>query len=193
MKFAAAVAQCRSDLAVAYPPNIDCRQIAVVVYLFRDGNFDHFNWRLRAIASGCRCGFDRFDDIHARRNFAKNWVLRSARAEPIEERIVYGVHKKLCAAGIWCAGVGHRQRARLIRQLLRWRMLILHATEWRIALTRAWCIWIFGEFAAELHHEVFDHAVKVQAIVKAHLRKLDEVTGRHWHLIAIDLRRERAH
>src|SRR5690606_24556409 len=51
---------------------------------------------------------------------------------------------------------------------------------------------ILRVLAPELDHEVLDHAVKVQAVVEALLRELDEVVRGDRHLVEIDLRLERA-
>jgi hypothetical protein len=46
--------------------------------------------------------------------------------------------------------------------------------------------------AAELDHEVVDDAMKVQAVIEAALRELDEVARRDGHLVDEELDRERA-
>lgn len=164
----------------------------IVRCLLSNGNFDHLHWRFWTILRAGWRGFDRFNNVHTRGHFAKHWVLRLARAEPVEERVVHRVYEKLSAARVWCAGVRHRQRAWLIRELKRWWMFVLDAAQWRVASASAWRRWVFRKFTAELHHEVFDDAVKVQAIVEAHLRELYKVASRRWHLIAVDFRGEGA-
>src|SRR6185312_11931951 len=90
------------------------------------------------------------------------------------------------------SGVRHRQRARLVADLRARRVLVLHVAERRVAGAAARAVRIFRVLAAELDHEIFDHAVKVQAVIEACLHELDEVAGGDRHLVEIDFGGERS-
>ena len=105
---------------------------------------------------------------------AKDRVLRLSRREPVEEIIVDRVHEKLGAARVGRARVGHRQGAGLVGQLRRKLVLdvaavgarlrrlshqILERPVWRAARTRTLRLGVLGIRAAELVHEIGDHAV----------------------------------
>ena len=103
--------------------------------------------------------------------------------EPVEAVVVDGVDEELRAARVRAAGVRHRQRARLVRDLVRGRVLVLDVAERRVAGAAARAVRILRELTAELDHEVVDDAVEVEPVVEADLRELDEVAGGDRHLV----------
>jgi len=121
---------------------------------------------------------------------AEHWVLRLAGGEPVKVRVVGDVEEELAAAAVRRAGVGHRERARLVRRPV--DVLVLDVAAVRARLNRARDEVLEGPVgraasacaargrilcvrAAELVHEAGDHAVEMHAVVEAALRKVDEV------------------
>ena len=69
-------------------------------------------------------------------------------------------------------------------------VIFLFAAAFEFALVAGACAGALGILAvraAELRHETCDHAVKVQAVVEAALRELDEVASGDRHLVGEEL------
>ena len=119
-------------------------------------------------------------------------MLRSARREPVEVVVVHGIDEELAAAAVGLAGIGHRQGARLVRDLRVFGVLVLDRAVRAVAGAGARAVRVGAVRAAELDHEVRDHPVKVQAVVEAGLREIAEVPGGDRHLVREELGRDRA-
>ena len=66
-------------------------------------------------------------------------------------------------------------------------MFVLDRAARRVARARAMALRILAVWTAELEHEPVDDAVKMQTVVEAALRELDEVVGRERHQIRVQL------
>ena len=99
------------------------------------------------------------------------------------------VDEELAAAAIGRSRVRHRERARLIRDLRVVRELVLDRAVRPVPGARGRAAGIGAIRAAELEHEALDHPVKVESVVEAALRKLDEVAGGDGHAVAEELDR----
>lgn len=149
------------------------------------GNGDHLHRRLGAVTGARRRRLDLLQHVHAGDDFGKHGVLGWTGAEPIEVIVVHGVQKELAAAGVGATGVGHRECAGFIRELVLGRMLVFNATLGAIAGAGAVAIGVATVRATKLRHKAVNHSVKVQAIIKAALGKLDEVASSLRHLVNV--------
>ena len=98
-----------------------------------------------------------------------------------------GVDEELARAAVRLAGVRHRQRAGLVRELRVRRVLILERAIGAVAGAGATAARVLAVRAAELEHEVVDDAVEVEAVVEAALRELHEVARGDGHLVGEQL------
>ena len=76
------------------------------------------------------------------------------------------VDEELASARVGTTRVGHRKRTGLITKLSAVEELILDVSMRRTACSRHWALGILGVRATKLEHEIGDHTVKVEAIVK---------------------------
>lgn len=147
---------------------------------------DHLDRLNRTILLG-RTGVHRHDDFLSLDDLAEHGVLRtSALVKEVQEAVVHGVHEELRSTTVGLASVGHGQSERLVGVLRASRLpeLILNAAT-RIALlggtgvhvlvctvrvrstsSSSARVGILTERAAELHHEVRNSAMDVQAVVE---------------------------
>eukprot|EP00962_Isochrysis_galbana_P016334 scaffold4663_cov104-Isochrysis_galbana.AAC.11 len=161
---------------------------------------DHLDGLDRVVAHGLDLR-DGLDHVHALHNGSENGVLGLAAREPIEERVVSNIQKELRAARIGPAGVGHRQRARLVGVL--GDVLIqnvaavapllclaggqvLERAVGRASSARAGRLGVLAVRATELVHKATDNAMEVQPVVEtrigqiyaAHVRPTDAADER---------------
>lgn len=95
------------------------------------------------------------------------------------------VDEKLASARVRTARVGHRQRHRLVRQLS--GVLILDGAAGGATGASAGAHRLFRVGASKLNHEVWNDAVKVQAVVKTLLGEVQKIAGRQRHLVHEEL------
>ena len=76
-----------------------------------------------------------------------------------------------------------RQSSRLVRELGVGRVLVLNAAVGAIAGAGARAVRVLAVRTSELDHEVFDDAVKVEAVVEAFFGEADEVARCDGHLV----------
>jgi len=131
---------------------------------------------LRAVAA---VGLDRgdlIDHIHALRHLAEGGVLA------VEELAVLMHDEELAAGGVGGLRSGHGQNAALVREV------VLHAVELEFALDAVAGTAHAGAVgAAALDHEAGDDPVEDEAVVKALVRKGDEVAHALRRLFGIEL------
>mmetsp|Transcript_5924 Transcript_5924/g.10007 ORF Transcript_5924/g.10007 Transcript_5924/m.10007 type:complete len:226 (+) Transcript_5924:104-781(+) len=176
--------------------------------LRRDGDRVHDNRGDRVVVAVGPAAADLHDNVHARSHLAEDRVLaRGALVEPVEEVVVDRVDEELRAARVRLASVGHGEGTRLVRDPLRelvrnvpapvagdglaTRGRVASATR-RAAGASVACFRVLRLGAAELQHEVGDHAVEGQAVVEARVGKVNEVRPSDWHRVNVDLGREGA-
>mmetsp|Transcript_27564 Transcript_27564/g.70232 ORF Transcript_27564/g.70232 Transcript_27564/m.70232 type:complete len:205 (-) Transcript_27564:36-650(-) len=174
----------------------------------RDRDRLHLHGRVGTIVACRHLGYL---DHHVERGLvdclAEHGVLRLARAEPVEEVVVHGVHEELRAARVGLAGVRHGESTRLIGDLGSVFILdvaaarsglgragdkVLVCAIWRAASACAPALGVLGVRAAELVHEVWDDAVEVQAIVETRVSQVNEIAHRDRHLLEKKLAYDRA-
>lgn len=117
------------------------------------------------------------------------------------------VHEKLRAATVRLAGVGHRERARFVAELLGELIgdvstavagdgLAVGAGEGGAAVGAARAgaagLGVLRVRAPKLKHEVLDYAVERAAVVKALVGESNEVRGRDRHRVKVELAGEGA-
>src|SRR5262245_17090520 len=85
---------------ITHPGHARHQRRVLRVFSILNGDLDHLNGRLRAIARAGRRGFDLLYDVHSGRDLAEHGVLRCAGAEPVEIRVVLGVDEKLAASAV---------------------------------------------------------------------------------------------
>src|SRR5215831_1226101 len=157
-----------------------------------DADLVHLDRRLRPVARSARRLRDGVDDLHARDHLAEHRVLRLPRREPVEVPVVDDVDEELRAARVR-AGVGHRQRAARIGDLRVGQVLVLDAPMRAVTRAGARTVRILAVRAAELDHELVDHAVEVKPVVEAFLGERDEISGGDRHLVGEKLDLDVAH
>jgi hypothetical protein len=160
---------------------------------FVDGHFDHLDGRLGSVAVGGRRTLDIVHDIHAVDDFAKYRMLRLSAGEPIQILVVYRVEEELAATTIGPTGIGHGEGPWLIGDLGIGGMLIFNTAVGAVAGASARTFRILAVRAAKLDHEIIDHAMEVQPIVKAALGQVDEVTRGHRHLVDVEFHGKGSH
>eukprot|EP00601_Ochromonadales_sp_CCMP2298_P005123 CAMPEP_0173177890 /NCGR_PEP_ID=MMETSP1141-20130122/5231_1 /TAXON_ID=483371 /ORGANISM="non described non described, Strain CCMP2298" /LENGTH=183 /DNA_ID=CAMNT_0014100319 /DNA_START=137 /DNA_END=687 /DNA_ORIENTATION=+ len=153
------------------------------------------------------------DDVHAGGDLAEHGVLGGGGfVEEVEEAVVLGVDEELGPTGVGLAGVGHGEGADLVGQLgavglselvrdvapsvagdLALARAVVRGAAGGAAGASALGVGVSGVGAAELVHEVRNHAVEVQAVVVALVGQGDEVVGRDRHLLGEQLDLERPH
>mmetsp|Transcript_72175 Transcript_72175/g.218320 ORF Transcript_72175/g.218320 Transcript_72175/m.218320 type:complete len:230 (+) Transcript_72175:1499-2188(+) len=176
------------------------------------GDADHRDRGERAVlARGDES--DRVDNLHTLDDLPEDGVLAlRARVEPVQEVVVHHVHEELAATCVR-ASVGHGQRAPLVADP---RGVLVHDGAAALAVVaaghdlareevpelEAWLgparagaagPGVTRERAAELCHELRDHAVEVQAVIEARGSQVQEVAGRQRHLLQEDLRHDVPH
>ncbi len=148
-----------------------------------DGDLFHLYRRLGPV-TGCGGGrLDGLDHIHAVDNAPKYRMLGRTRSKPVQVGVVDRVDKKLRSSAVWLSGVGHGKRSRLIGQFGVFGKLVLNPSIWRIAGSGSRALRISAVGATELTHEVFDHPMKMQSIIKPVVDKLYEVTRSIGHFV----------
>ena len=153
-----------------------------------DRDLVHLHGHDRAISSVGLRFFDFLHHIHSLDDLAEDRVLGAAGAEPIKARVIDGVDEKLARSAVWLSGVRHRERARLVREPR--GVLVLDRPTGSVPGAGARALRVLAVGAAELEHEAVDHAVKMQAVVKAALRELGDVARSERHLVHEELDRD---
>ena len=119
---------------------------------------------------------------------------RGGAVEEVQEAVVLRVDEELGAAGLGLAGVGHGEGADLVTELGAVRLLelignasiavasdgatagnLVLGASGRSASAGSLGVRVARVGAAELVHELGDHAVEVKAVVEAGLSQVDEV------------------
>ena len=133
---------------------------------------------------------------------------RCAAIEPVKEGIVSHVDEELRAAAFGLACVGHRESSRGVGNLLREFIgdtssgvslvglsvaSLEGAGRRRTSCSSATTDRIFGIRTTELVHEIGNDSVKVNPIVEAPVRQIDEVPDSNRHLVIVELSLEGAH
>lgn len=164
---------------------------------------DHLDRRDRSVLlGGARVHFH--DDILSLSDLAEHRVLRtSALVEEVQETVVHSVHEELRSATVGLSRVGHGQSEGLVGVLRASRLseLILNAATGiallggttvhvlvgavgvRAASSGSAGVRVLAVGAAELHHEVGDGAVHVQAGVEARGHQVNEIGRGDGHVI----------
>mmetsp|Transcript_7063 Transcript_7063/g.13019 ORF Transcript_7063/g.13019 Transcript_7063/m.13019 type:complete len:229 (+) Transcript_7063:207-893(+) len=154
--------------------------------------------------------FDLLNDIHACTDLAENGMLgRSGGVEPVEIVVVHCVDEKLGPARVRLSGVGHGKSSRFVADLC--GKLVLDATIVQStvrlsvcnACERTSCLRSSGPGATgsrvrrvrttELKHEVWNHTVESESVVKPVLDEPDEVGAGVRHFLVVRLHGEIAH
>ena len=167
-----------------------CAHEQIALLALVDHNFDHLHWLGRTITAVGRRALDLLYDVEARGDLAKDWMTGVTWGEPVEVRIMTGIDEELAAAAVGHARVRHRQSTGLVRDFCIFWMLVADAAIGAVSGASARALRIAAVWAAKLDHEVFNHTVEVQAVVKAALCQLNEVSSGHGHFVDEELDRK---